>query len=129
MSQTAFKVYPFRWVVLVAFMLIVAINQVLWITFAAITSDAAAFFSVSHLSIGLLSMSFMIVYILVSIPASWIIDTYGMHVGVGIGAAFTGIFGLMRGLVGDDYTLALVAQIGIAVGPPFILNAITTVAA
>ncbi len=129
MSQTAFKVYPYRWVVLAAFMLIVAINQVLWITFAAITSEAAEFFSVSHLSIGLLSMSFMIVYILVSIPASWIIDTYGMHVGVGIGAAFTGIFGLMRGLVGDDYTLALVAQIGIAVGQPFILNAITTVAA
>jgi MFS family permease len=129
MDQSTFKVYPYRWVVLITFMLVVAINQLLWITFAAITGDAATYYGVSHLSIGLLSMSFMIVYIFVSIPASWVIDTYGMHIAVGIGAALTGIFGLMRGLAGQDYTLVLIAQIGIAVGQPFILNAITTVAA
>jgi cyanate permease len=49
-------------------------------------------------------------------------------VGVGIGAALTGIFGLMRGLA-PSYTWVLVAQIGIAVGQPFLLNAVTTVAA
>jgi len=42
---------------------------------------------------------------------------------------FTGGFGLMRGLVPADYTLVLVAQIGIAIGQPFILNAITKLAA
>jgi cyanate permease len=35
----------------------------------------------------------------------------------------------MRGLVGDHYGWVLAAQIGIAVGQPFVLNAITTVAA
>jgi MFS family permease len=129
MDQSTFKVYPYRWVVLITFMLVVAVNQLLWITFAAITSDAAIYFGVSHLSIGLLSMIFMIVYIIVSIPASWMIDMYGLRIAVGLGAALTGIFGLMRGLVGQDYTLVLIAQIGIAVGQPFILNAITTVAA
>jgi MFS family permease len=129
MDPSTYKVYPYRWVVLVVFMLVVSINQLLWITFAAITGDAAAFYGVSHLSIGLLSMSFMIVYIIVSIPASWAIDTYGMRIAVGVGAALTGIFGLMRGLAGGDYTLVLIAQIGIAAGQPFILNAITTVAA
>ncbi len=39
------------------------------------------------------------------------------------------IFGLMRGLVGNNYTLVLIAQIGIAVGQPFLLNALTKVAA
>lgn len=129
MEQSTFKVYPYRWVVLITFMLVVAINQLLWITFAAITSEAAVFYGVSHLSIGLLSMSFMIVYIVVSIPASWLIDTYGLRIAVGVGAALTGIFGLMRGLVGQNYSLVLSAQIGIAVGQPLILNAITTVAA
>ena len=74
-------------------------------------------------------MSFMIVYIVVSIPASWVIDTYGIRVAVGIGAVLTGAFGLFRGLAAGNYTLVLIAQIGIAVGQPFILNAITTVAA
>jgi cyanate permease len=74
-------------------------------------------------------MSFMVVYIFVSIPASWVIDTYGFRVGVGVGAVLTGGFGLMRGLMAADYTAVLIAQVGVAVGQPFILNAITKVAA
>ena len=129
MENIKFKVYRYRWVVLLAFMLAIIMNQLLWITFAPITGEAAAYYNVSDLSIGLLSMSFMIVYIIVSIPASWTIDNYGIRVGVGIGAVLTGVFGLMRGFVAGDYTLVLIAQIGIAVGQPFILNAITKVAA
>ena len=129
MEQAGFKVYGYRWVVLLAFMFVVAVNQLLWITFAPITSDAAKYYRVSDLSIGLLSLSFMVVYIVVSIPASWVIDTLGMRVAVGIGAALTGVFGLLRGLAAADYTWVLIAQIGIAIGQPFILNAITKVAA
>ena len=43
MEQTGFKVYGYRWVMLLAFMAIVAINQLLWITFAQITVNAARF--------------------------------------------------------------------------------------
>ncbi len=129
MNHAGYKVYGYRWVMLLVFMLVIAINQLNWITFAAITSDAVDFYQVPDLSIGLLSMVFMIVYIFVSFPASWIIDTYGIRVAIGIGAALTGIFGMMRGLVADSYTWVLIAQIGIAIGQPFILNAITTVAA
>ena len=129
MEKTEFKIYGYRWVVLLVFMFVVAVNQLLWITFAPITGSAATYYGVSDLSIGLLSMSFMIVYIVVSIPASWTIDTYGIRVAVGIGAALTGIFGLLRGLLASDYTFVLIAQIGIAIGQPFILNAITSVAA
>ena len=129
MEQSDFKVYGYRWVILLAFMGIIALNQLLWITFAAITTDAMQFYNVSDLSIGLLSLIFMVVYVFVSFPASWVIDTYGIRVGVGIGAALTGIFGLVRGLMASDYTWVLIAQIGIAIGQPFILNAITTIAA
>ncbi|MFN2148623.1 MAG: MFS transporter, partial [Anaerolineales bacterium] len=129
MDDRNYLVYGYRWVVLIAFMAVVALNQLLWITFAPITGSAASYYGVSDLSIGLLSMSFMVVYILVSIPASWTIDTYGIRVAVGIGAVLTGFFGLLRGLLGADYNLVLLAQVGIALGQPFILNAITTVAA
>ncbi|MFC1784502.1 MFS transporter [Candidatus Neomarinimicrobiota bacterium] len=129
MEHIDFKIYGYRWVVLVAFMFVISINQLLWITFAPITSSAATFYGVSDLSIGLLSMCFMIVYIVVSIPASWVIDKYGIKVAVGMGVTLTGIFGLLRGLLSDNYTFVLIAQIGIAIGQPFILNAITTVSA
>ena len=126
---TKFKVYRYRWVVLFTLMFVVAINQLLWITFAPITSTATTFYGVSNLSIGLLSMIFMIVYVFVSVPASWAIDTYGIRIAVGIGAILTGLFGLLRGILADNFTFVLIAQIGIAIGQPFILNAMTTVAA
>jgi MFS family permease len=108
---------------------VIVANQLAWITFAPITSVAAKYYEVSDLSIALLSMSFMIVYIFVSIPASWVIDTYGFRLSVTIGALLTGVFSLTRALAGDNYTLVLISQIGIAVGQPFILNALTKVAA
>ena len=129
MSSTPFRLYGYRWVVLIGFMLAAAFNQLLWITFAAITGPAAAYYAVPDLSIGLLSVSFLIAYLFVSLPASWMIDTYGFRAAVGLGAVLTGVFGLVRGLVAANYTLVLLAQIGIAIGQPFILNAVTKVAA
>jgi MFS family permease len=129
MTQSNFKVYRIRWFMLSIYMLLVASNQLLWITFAPITGDATKYYGVSDLRIGILSMCFMIVYVVVSIPASWIIDKYGIRIGVGIGALFTGVFGLFRGFAGNNYNLLLITQIGIAVGQPFILNAITKLSA
>jgi MFS family permease len=129
MPKSSFKVYGARWIMLVIYMLMAAVNQLLWITFAPITGDATKYYGVSDLKIGILSMCFMIVYIVVSIPASWAIDKFGIRIGVGIGAVFTGIFGLLRGFAGTDYNMLLFAQIGIAIGQPFILNAITKLAA
>jgi cyanate permease len=74
-------------------------------------------------------MSFMFVFIVVSVPASWIIDKFGIRIGVGIGAVLTGLFGFLRGFVHTDYHLLLIAQIGIAIGQPFLLNALTKLAA
>lgn len=124
-----YKVYGYRWVVLTVFMFINLTIQMLWITYAPITGPAAEFYGVSDLQIGLLAMTFMIAFIPLSIPVSWVIDTYGFRIAVGIGAALMGIFGLLRGFAGSDYTLVLWSTIGIAISQPFLLNAWTTVPA
>ena len=129
MEEASIKVYGYRWVVLLTFMFITAMTQLLWITFAPITGTAAEFYGVTDLEIGLLSMSFMIVYIVMAIPSAWVIDTYGFRIAVGIGAALTGIFALTRGIFAADYTLVLASQIGMAIGQPFVMGSITKVAA
>lgn len=129
MEETSYRVYGYRWIVLLFYSLFHAVMQMLWITFAPITGDAAKFYGVSALQIGLLAMSFMIVYIFISIPASWAIDTYGIRKGVGVGAVLTGIFGFTRGYFGDNYTVVLISMIGIAVAQPFLLNSVTAMAA
>jgi MFS family permease len=129
MKETTFEVYGYRWVVLLVYCIIQAIMQMLWISFAPITGEAARFYQVDPLQVGFLAMSFMIVYIFVSFPASWTIDTFGIRKGVGFGVVLTGIFGLTRGLFGSSYNLVLFSTIGLAIAQPFILNSITSLSA
>ena len=103
--------------------------QMLWISYAPITGVAAQYYGVTDLKIGLLSMVFMIAFIPLSIPASWIIDKYGFKIAVGLGAVMMGVFSLARGFAGDNFSLVLLSTIGIAAAQPFLLNAWTTVPA
>lgn len=129
MAERTYKVYPYRWVILAAFMFINLTIQVIWICYAPISGLAAEYYGVSDLQIGLLAMSFMIVYVPLSIPVSWMIDTLGYRRAVNIGAILLGVFGLVRGVLATNYTWVLIATIGVAAAQPFLLNAITTVAA
>jgi len=124
-----YRVYGYRWVVLAVFMLVNLTMQMLWIAYAPITSMASTYYGVSELWIGLLAMSFMIAFIPLSLPASWLIDTRGFRTAVGLGVVLMGVFGIARGLAGSNYALVLLSTIGIAVGQPFLLNSWTTVSA
>ncbi len=129
MKDQSFRVYGYRWVVLGVFMLVNLTVQMLWITYAPITGPAAKFYGVTDLQIGWLAMSFMITYIPLSFPASWAIDKYGFRKAVSVGVVFMGVFSLLRGLAGTNYTLVLIGSVGIAIGQPFLMNAWTKVPA
>jgi len=129
MPNNTFKVYPYRWVILAVFSLANLTIQMLWICFAPITGPAAKFYGVSELQIGFLAMAFMIIYVPLSIPISWMIDSLGYRKAVSIGAILLGVFGLTRGVFAAHYSWVLVSTLGLAVAQPFLMNAITTVAA
>lgn len=123
------KLYGYRWVVLGVFMFINLTIQILWITYAPILGPAAKYYGVSDMQISLLAMLFMIAFIPLSIPVSWAIDTYGYRKTVSLGAILMGIFGILRGLAGTNYTLVFISTIGLAIAQPFLLNSWTTVPA
>jgi MFS family permease len=129
MPESDYRAYPYRWVVLASFMVIAAMSQLLWITFAPITIEAARFYGTSDMMIGLLSMSFMVIYILIVIPSAWAIDTWGLRAAVGLGAALTAVFAATRGVFASSFPLVFASQVGLAIGQPFILGSITKVAA
>jgi MFS family permease len=129
MSDNRYTVYGYRWVVLAVFMFVNLTIQILWIAYAPITGPAAKFYNVTDLQIGALAMSFMIAFIPLSIPVSWLIDTYGFRPAVSIGAVLMGVFGLLRGFAGANYSLVLISTIGLAISQPFFLNAWTKVPA
>jgi MFS family permease len=123
------KVYGYRWVILLVFMFINLMMQVFWIAYAPITGEAATEFGVSDLQVGLLAMIFMYIYVPLSLPASWAIDTWGLRKSVGVGAILMGICGLLRGIYADNYGVVLALTIGIAIAQPLMLNATTKLAA
>ena len=115
--------------ILAVFMFINLTIQILWICYAPITGPAAQYYGVSDFQIGFLAMLFMIVYVPLSLPVSWMIDTLGYQKSVSIGAVFLGVFGVLRGIFAANYFMVVVSTIGLAIAQPFLLNAISTVAA
>jgi MFS family permease len=128
-NESAYRVYGRRWLVLAAYVLVNITIQVLWISYAPVTAQSAAFYGVSELQIGFLAMSFMIAFIPLSIPVSWLIDRFGCKPIVAIGSLAAGAFGIMRGLAGQNYALAFAATVGMAAAQPFLLNCWTKVSA
>jgi MFS family permease len=126
------RVYPYRWVILLVFMLINMVVQIQWLAHAAVARPAAVFYEgqfdpSSFVNIDFLAVVYMLVFVWMSFPASYVIDTYGIRIGISLGAALVGVCGLMKGLLGDDFTAVVIAQVGLAVAQPFILNSVTAV--
>lgn len=120
--------YRYRWVVLGAFMLVAALTQLMWLSYAPITSQTQKLMHASEFRIVLLATMFPLVYIPVSIPAGFVIDRRGYRFAVLLGAALTAGFSFLR-LFADSYPLVLIGMIGIAAGQPFVLNSITKMVA
>lgn len=127
-QETTFEVYRYRWIILLLFMFVALMTQVNWITFAPILTELAEEYDVSEDAILLLTVSYMIVYIPMNFPATWMIDKYGLKWGTGFGVILTGVFGMGRAFVGSNYSALLFMQFMTAVGQPFLLNSFTKVA-
>jgi sugar phosphate permease len=108
-------------------MFVAAVTQILWITFAPISSIVAGLYLVTDLDVAFLSMIFMIVYLPVSIPSAYVIDSKGFRYACGVGAVITAVFAVLRAWA-PSYLLVFVFQAGIAVGQPFVFNSPTKLA-
>ena len=131
MKETAYKVYPFRWLLLAIILPVIVASEVFWLSFAPITTDLIRdnVYHVNLMGIDLFSLSYMLMYIVCMVPASWVIDKYGFKASLLIGAALTAVFGVVRFFFAGNYTLVLVSQFLLAAGQPFLVNISTKVPA
>ncbi|HUX21679.1 MAG TPA: MFS transporter [Spirochaetia bacterium] len=125
MDDKKVTLYGYRWLVLGVFALINLVVQAQWLTFAPVATIAQGAYHATPLQIDMLSIIFMLAFIVFSIPASYIIDTFGLRVGVGIAAVLVGVFGTLKGLFADNYTIVFISQTGLAIAQPLATNAIS----
>ena len=115
-----------RWWVIAAFVLVTSANQMLWLTFAPITTDAARHYGVSEGSIGALSAVFPLLYVLLAIPSGFALDRW-FRGSVAAGTVLTAAGGLLR-LAGDTYAWVLVGQLVVAIAQPLVTNSVAKLA-
>lgn len=116
---------PSAWRPVVAYAGLSAANQMLWLTYTPITTDAARHYGVSSGAIGWYAEIFPLLYVVLAVPAGKLIDRR-MPFWLGVGALLTAAGGLLR-LAADDYTVVLAGQCLVAVAQPLVLNAVTKV--
>ncbi len=114
-----------RWSVLAAFVLVTSANQMLWLTFAPLTTDAAKHYDVGDGAIIALSAVFPLLYVLLALPAGIALDRW-FHSSVTLGATLTALGALLR-LIGDDYGWVLAGQLLVAVAQPLVTNSVAKV--
>jgi len=129
MTKDKLQVYGYRWILLIIFMLGNISLQILWISYATVTLEAASYYGVHEFEILFLSTIFMITYIPVSFIATWFINKFGFRMGVGLGALINGVFGFLRALTGPNYLLVLFFTIIVSVSQPFFLNSVSLLSA
>jgi MFS family permease len=127
--------YPaYRYIMLALLMFATLAIEIQWLTHAAVVRPAEVFYGgqfnpESFLNIDFLAMVYMVAFLIFSFPASYIIDTYGIRTGVSIGAILLAIFSLVKALFANSFTGVVIAQIGLAIAQPFLLNVGTAFAA
>ncbi|MEA4964900.1 MAG: MFS transporter [Oscillospiraceae bacterium] len=123
-----YKVYSYRWVVLVVYLLTAAVLQLLWATFFSVTTTAWQYYGFENAATGesainLLSIIFMVGMIAFSFPAMAAYEKWGFKRVVGLSAVLMAVSAVARGAFGASYQAVVISTCGFALAQPFILNA------
>jgi cyanate permease len=113
-----------KWIVLGVYSVSAALSQLLWLNFAPVLSFIQNKYSVDESTASLLILVFPLIYVLLSIPTGAYIDKHGYRRGIGIGAVIMAAFACLR-IYDSSFAIMLVAQTGIAIAQPFIINGIS----
>ncbi|MDP3973021.1 MAG: MFS transporter [Candidatus Nanopelagicales bacterium] len=115
------------WFVVIAFALAAAATQMLWLTFAPVTTLAADHYGVDVDTIGFLSIIFPLLYVLLAIPWGLLLDRW-FRPALAIGASLTAVGGVVRTVDTESFALALAGQIICAAAQPLVLNSVAKLA-
>ncbi len=114
------------WKVILAYTLVCAATQLLWLTYAPITTQSAKHYGVSVGAIGWLSEVFPLLYVVLAIPTGRMLDGRFRST-LAAGGALVVIGALVR-LDQRSFAAALAGQTLVAVAQPIVLSAVSKLA-
>ena len=117
-----------RWAILAGYGLLAACSQLLWLSFAPITTQTHRVMGVSVGAAGDLAAIFPLMYVILALPCGRWLDAR-FERALSVGAILTAGGGLLRLAGPSSYGWVLAGQFVVAAGQPLVLNSITKVAA
>uniref|UniRef100_A0AAF5RWX7 Choline/ethanolamine transporter FLVCR1 n=1 Tax=Wuchereria bancrofti TaxID=6293 RepID=A0AAF5RWX7_WUCBA len=81
------QLYKRRYYILLVFALLSASNSMQWIEYSVIAHIVVEFYSVSYVAVNWTSMIYMLTYIIFVLPASWVLDKYGLRISIILGSS------------------------------------------
>ncbi|VDK31034.1 unnamed protein product [Gongylonema pulchrum] len=117
-------VYRKRYYILLIFILLSASNALQWIEYSIIAHIIVQFYSVTYTAVDWTSMIYMLSYILFVLPASWVLDKYGLRISVLLGAGGNcfGAWIKMLSARPDGFWITFVGQTIVGSSQMFILG-------
>ncbi|MBI9096251.1 MAG: MFS transporter [Sphaerochaeta sp.] len=126
------KAYRYRWLILLALMTLILSVELQWMNMAPVGRVANLYYQ-DQLSSGfsnpveLLSLAFLVIFVIASIPSSYVIHRLGITVSIRIAAAM-----ILFGAVGKwiylaNFPVVLFCQIILALAQALVLNSITEI--
>jgi len=113
-----------KWFALGAFSLSAGLSQFLWLNFAPLITFIQKKYGVTEEYAGLLILVFPLTYVILSIHSGKLIDLKGYRFSVLFGSLVMAVFACLR-IYDESFWILLLAQVGISLAQPFIVNAIT----
>ena len=111
---------------IIAYALVCAATQVLWLTYAAITTESARRYGVSVGAIGWLAEIFPLMYVALAIPAGILLDRW-FKPSLALGGALVALGGVVR-LGGETFAWALAGQVLVSIAQPVVLSGVSKLA-
>lgn len=124
MQGLEIKIYKKRWLMLVLFVLYSASNAMQWIQYSIIANIVMRYYNVSSFLIDMTSMIYMITYIPLIFPASYLLDKFGLRYAVIFGALGTAFGSWIKvfSIATDRFWITFLGQSLVAVSQTFVLS-------
>ncbi|XP_063227860.1 uncharacterized MFS-type transporter C09D4.1-like isoform X2 [Bacillus rossius redtenbacheri] len=125
------RVYKRRWIMLALFVLCAANITVHWMQFSIIANIVMKYYNVSSSAVNWTSMVYMAAYVLLVVPASWLMDKKGLRVTLACAAGLTAAGAWLKALSASPqrFPVALAGQALLGAAQVFVLGAPAAVAA
>lgn len=123
--------YKRRWLILVLFVVYSASNAMQWIQYSIITNITTKYYNVLDYTVDMTSMIYMITYIPLIFPASYLLNNFGLRTTVIVGSLGTALGSWIKVLsvAPDRFWVTFIGQTVVAISQTCILSIPARIAA